>query len=176
MRLNECIRIRPITEKDTDLIVKWRNEFFVRKNFIYQEDFTKEGHLKWYHEQILTKKVYQFIISNTVENKDIGSIYLRDIDLLNQKAEYGIFIGESDYLGKGVGTEAGRQLLNFAFNTLGLNKVYLRVFSFNKQAITSYKKIGFKVDGVFRDDVFINGTFQDIVFMSILKGEYHEKY
>ena len=176
MKLDECIRIRPITEDDTDLIVKWRNESFVRKNFIYQDDFTKEGHLTWYHEQILTKNVYQFIISNIAENKDIGSIYLRDIDLLNQKAEYGIFIGESDFLGKGIGTEAGRQLLDFAFNTLGLNKVYLRAFSFNKQAITSYEKIGFKVDGVFRDDVYINGTFQDIVFMSILKGEFYEKY
>ena len=39
------VYLRPITLEDTENIVKWRNTNRVRKNFIYQKPFTKEGHL-----------------------------------------------------------------------------------------------------------------------------------
>lgn len=169
------IMIRPIEEEDTDLIIQWRNKDFVRQNFIYQNDFTKEEHMSWYKNKVLTQEVYQFIIINKELDRPVGSIYLRDIDLINKKAEYGIFIGEEDSLGKGYGTEAGNLILKFAFETLKLHKVFLRVFNSNKGAVKSYQHIGFKEDGVFRDDVLLNDEYHDILFMSILRGEYYEK-
>jgi hypothetical protein len=42
------IYLRPMTEQDTDLIVAWRNSEEVRKHFIYQGLFTREGHLNWF--------------------------------------------------------------------------------------------------------------------------------
>ena len=80
------IYLRPMTGEDTDLIVKWRNEDFVRKNFIYQKPFTREGHLNWVETMVKTGKVVQFIIC-TNENKPVGSVYLRDIDETHHKAE-----------------------------------------------------------------------------------------
>ncbi|MBQ8596815.1 MAG: hypothetical protein IJ409_03390, partial [Lachnospiraceae bacterium] len=48
------IYLRPMTEEDTDLIVKWRNEDFVRRNFIYRKTFTAEGHLQWIETMVKT--------------------------------------------------------------------------------------------------------------------------
>ena len=48
------IYLRPMTEADTDDIVDWRNSEGVRRSFIYQEDFTPEGHLHWLHEVVET--------------------------------------------------------------------------------------------------------------------------
>lgn len=169
------ILIRTLEISDTDLIINWRNKDFVRKNFIYQDLFTRESHLNWYKNMVLTGRVYQFIIEDIAQNKPIGSIYLRDVDMINKKAEYGIFIGEKSALGQGFGTEAGELLLKFAFESLRLHKVFLRVFSCNKGAISSYQHIGFVQDGFFRDDIKINDQYYDIIFMSILEGDYYAK-
>ena len=99
----EKVYLRLMTQEDTDLIVSWRNEDFVRKNFIYQKPFTREGHLNWIRTMVDTGKVIQFIIC-TKEDEPVGSVYLRDIDRTHRKAEYGIFIGEKDALSRGYGT------------------------------------------------------------------------
>ena len=104
----EIVNLREITELDTDNIIKWRNNPKVKKHFIYQEDFTRESHLSWYHNKVQTKEVAQFIIVNKEEARDIGSIYLRDIDLENKRAEYGIFIGEDTRKRKGVRISCNR--------------------------------------------------------------------
>lgn len=165
------VDLRPISYEDTDDIVRWRNREAVRNNFIYREEFTREVHEKWMQEKVEKKEVFQFIITEKKENRKIGSVYLRDIDLANQKCEFGIFIGEEGFLGKGLGTEAAKLILQFAFNELKMNKVFLRLLAENTRAYKSYLKVGFKEEGISRQDVFIGGLFHDVIFMSILRGE-----
>ena len=59
---------------------------------------------------------------------------------------------------------------------MGLNKEFLRVFAKNHRAIASYTKVGFVQEGVFRDDVFIDGKPYDMVYMGILKSDWKEKH
>ncbi|MEG1011498.1 MAG: GNAT family protein, partial [Ruthenibacterium sp.] len=99
--------------------------------------------------------------------KGIGSVYLRDIDSENHKAELGVFIGDNTARGKGYGTLAIEKLLEYAFTNLKLHKVFLRVFKKNEIAIRSYEKTGFVKEGCFCDDVCIDGLFYDVVFMGI---------
>lgn len=160
------VTIRPITEEDTDNIVKWRNNPNVMKNFIYQELFTREGHLNWYKNRILTGEVYQYIIE--CDNIPVGSVYFRDVDRVNNKAEYGIFIGEDGFRGQGVGTKAAKLAVEIAFKELKLHKIFLRVIKGNDQALNSYKKVGFEIEGTAVDDVFVNGEYKDIIFMSMI--------
>lgn len=160
--------LTPITCDDTSLIIKWRNKAFVRSNFIYQKEFTKESHERWLETMVDTGKVKQFIIRLKVDDLPVGSVYLRDIDTEHLKAEYGIFIGEEDYLGKGIGTEVAAEVIRYAFEELKLHKIMLRVLANNPRAIESYKKAGFIEEGIFKDDVRINGRYYDIIFMSVI--------
>lgn len=168
----EKIKIRPIKKSDTDNIIKWRNNPNVLEHFIYQEKLTEKEHLNWLRTQVKNKKVYQFIIHDNEDSKDIGSVYLRDIDYKNKKAEFGIFIGEDSARGKGMGTLATKKILEFAFKKLKLNKIFLRVFAKNLNAIASYKKNGFIQEGLFKEDVIIKDTKTDLIFMAILKKDY----
>ena len=104
----EHIYLRPIEDGDTDRIVAWRNQERVRNNFIYQKPFTREGHQNWMRTKVAAGEVVQFIICEKDTGRPVGSVYFRDIDRENQKAEYGIFIGEADAAGKGIGTETAR--------------------------------------------------------------------
>lgn len=160
------IYLRPIESNDTDNMVRWRNQGFVRKYFIYQGVFTKEGHETWLNTKVASGEVVQFIIHEKTSNKPIGSVYLRDINQLHKKAEYGIVIGEIDYQGKGIGTEAAILITDYAFHELHLHKVMLRVFAQNTRAIASYKKAGFFEEGYLKDEVCINGIYKDIIFMA----------
>ena len=167
----ERIALRPMEERDTADIIQWRNTDFVRKNFIYQKPFTVEAHHHWVETMVNTGKVVQFMIcpceAGKVENA-IGSVYLRDIDETHHKAEYGIFIGEEAALSKGYGTEAAQLMLQYAFETLHLHKVMLRVLAENKRAQRSYEKAGFRKEAYLKDDVFLNGRFCDVILMACI--------
>ena len=160
------IYLRLMTSEDTDRIVAWRNKDAVRKNFIYQEPFTREGHESWIRNQVETGHVVQMIICDAVSDRPLGSVYIRDIDRKNCKAEYGIFIGEEDARGRGVGTAAAKLMLEYCFQEERLHRVYLRAFASNLQAVRSYEKAGFEREGLLKDDVCIDGEYRDIVWMA----------
>ena len=164
------IYLRLMKEEDTDNIIKWRNSDFVRRNFIYQKPFTREGHENWIRTMIDTGKVIQFMIC-TRDNRPVGSVYLRDIDRTHNKAEYGIFIGEKDALGQGYGTEAARLMINYAFKELKLHKLMLRVLAENVKARRSYEKAGFVQEAYLKDEVFLEGKYKDVIYMAVIHDE-----
>lgn len=168
IRRSDMVCLRMMTKEDTDRIVAWRNQDFVRERFIYQKTFTREGHLKWVETQVETGRVVQMIICLARTGQAVGSVYFRDIDREHRRAEYGIFIGEEDALGKGIGTQAARLALDYAFHELGLHRVMLRVLADNVRARKSYERAGFTEEAYLRDDVFLNGKFRDVVLMAAL--------
>ncbi|MCI9141671.1 MAG: GNAT family N-acetyltransferase [Lachnospiraceae bacterium] len=164
-----CLRL--MTEADTDLIIAWRNTDSVRKNFIYQELFTREGHEAWIQTMIRTGRAIQMIICELATEKPLGSVYIRDIDRQHNKAEYGIFIGEAQARGRGLGTAAAKLMLRYCFEEEGLHRIYLRALSDNLQAIRSYEKAGFVREGCLKDDVCIDGKYRDIIWMAaVIRG------
>lgn len=182
----EKVYLRPITPEDTDRIVTWRNRDFVRKNFIYQKPFTREGHETWLKKQVEPGHVVQFIIC--VENagsgldkdsqawaegacREIGSVYLRDIDREKGEAEYGVFIGEEKALGQGYGTQAAKLMLDYGFKTLGLKKIFLRFLEDNAKALRSYEKAGFQMINNRRETVSLEQGVREVLFMEINKKQ-----
>lgn len=181
------VQLRPITAADTAKIVAWRNKEFVRRNFIYQKLFTEEGHRAWFHEQVEPGHVAQFIIcvTDTDEGKnirlqeageaadrEIGSVYLRDIDREAGTAEYGVFIGEREALGHGYGTEAAKLALAYGFETLHLQKIFLRLLEDNEGARKSYEKAGFRMKEDRRESVALEQGVREVLFMEIGYAEW----
>ena len=165
------VYFRPITLEDTDLIVAWRNTDRVRKNFIYQKPFTAEGHLNWMETKVATGEVIQFILCETESERPIGSVYFRDIDPENRKAEYGIFIGEEEMAGKGYGTLAAKGAVAYARDVLKLHKLILRVFEDNIGAVRSYEKAGFVSEACLRDEYLHNGAWRNLLLMAVIFEE-----
>lgn len=161
------INLRPISQEDTDNIVRWRNSDAVRKNLFSQADATREGHLRWLETMVKTGKCHQFIIE--LDGRAVGTAFLKNADYENKKAEFGIFIGEADCRGKGVGQKATELVIDYGFSAMGLNRIYLSVFSDNVAAIKVYKKAGFLIEGELKEDICRNGEFYDVTLMAILK-------
>lgn len=161
------IYLRLINENDTDLIIKWRNVDFVRNNLGTQDELTREVHENWFLNKVKTKEVYQYIIYEKSTNTPIGSTLIKNINYNNLSCEFGIYIGEIYFLGKGYGSDAVELMKKLSFHHLNLNKIYLKVFSDNIQAIKCYEKIGYTYN--YTKMELINNIPREVIYMSILK-------
>lgn len=106
------------------------------------------------------------------ERKCIGGTSLHDISFTDQSARLGIGMWVTDCFSRGIGSEACRLVLGYAFDVLKLHRVDLRVLDYNKRAIRCYQKCGFQADGTLRESAFIEGAFHSDIVMSILEPEY----
>ena len=71
----------------------------------------------------------------------------------------------------GVATESYKKFIPYIFKTFNLNKISLEVLSDNKKAIHLYKKLGFTIEGIKRQEVLKKHGYVDSIVMSILKSE-----
>lgn len=111
----------------------------------------------------------------TKGGRPIGNMALLEINYVNRNAQLGIMIGEKAYWSKGYGTDAIETLLGFAFDTLGLHKVELRLNPGNKRALACYRKCGFKLEGKKREQTYHHGEYCDELIMSVLKKEWERR-
>ncbi len=165
------VTLRPITDEDTERIVRWRNTPAVYENVIFREPFTVEMHRNWLRTQVATGRVIQYIILAFDERRPVGSVYFRDIDPRHESAEYGIFIGEECARGIGIGTETAKLFTDFGHSVLRFHRIFLKVLDGNGIAKRSYENAGFVEEGLFRDMVKLDGRFHDVIFMSKLNPE-----
>ncbi len=130
---------------------------------------------KWY-EEILGAPVDERPLVIEMREADswvpVGNCGFDKIDWRNRSGELGIFIGEKSYWSQGYGTEAVRLLVKHGFETLNLNRIFLRVFSNNLRAIRSYEKAGFIAEGHMRQAEFRHGAYKDVILMSVLRSEW----
>ncbi len=166
------VKLRPITTNDTAKMVIWRNNPLILKTVFNSRPINQTEHLAWFNSLINNPKRLEFIIEIVESGEAIGRIGFDNIDHFNQKAEYSISIGETTAWGKGYGSEASHLILEYGFNQLNLNKIYLKVFADNQPAVKLYEKMGFIVEGVLKKDVFKDGEFRDVLFMSIFREDY----
>ena len=97
----------------------------------------------------------------------IGFANYRDLVPKARSAEIGIGIGEKALWSQGLGREALGLLLRHLTEDLGLHRVTLSVVSYNDRAIASYRKCGYRVDGVRRNVALVDGQWCDSIEMAI---------
>jgi RimJ/RimL family protein N-acetyltransferase len=115
-----------------------------------------------------------FAIHRMGEEEPIGVISLMNLSEANASADLSIIVGAAEDRDKGLGTEAIRVLLQYAFEELYLDRVALSVFEFNEPAIRAYEKLGFQKEDRVRQAVRRDGEWQDAILMRILASEWRE--
>ncbi|KXG76350.1 GNAT family N-acetyltransferase [Thermotalea metallivorans] len=174
MLQTERLILKLLDEEDEQCIVRWRNKINIIRHLFSFKGTTFSEHRRWFEQYIKHQDRMEFIIMIKENGKKIGTIGFNHIDYRNQKAEYGILIGEEEEQGKGYALEASRAFINYGFKELNLQKIYLKVFYDNDEAIKLYKKLNFQQEGVLRKEIYKNGQFKDVVIMSVLKEEWKE--
>lgn len=104
-----------------------------------------------------------------VDGAAVGSASLFGFDLLARHAEAGISL-LPEARGRGVGTAAVRQLVEFGFVRRNLRRIHLQAIASNTAALRAYEKAGFVVEGRLREHAWVRGGYEDIVLMAILRS------
>ena len=123
---------------DADFLLQWSGS-----KFVFPLD---EKQLTTNLEMTRTDPPTQFMFKALLDGTTIGHIELMAVNYVEKSAVLArVLIGPKQYRGQGCGKMMIGLVLHFAFNELGLTKLDLGVFAFNKSAIQCYQQFGFKI-------------------------------
>jgi RimJ/RimL family protein N-acetyltransferase len=105
-----------------------------------------------------------------VDGIAVGGASLFDFDFLARHAEAGVSLVQHAR-GRGIGTAATIQLVEFGFVRHNLRRIHLQAIASNIAAIRAYGKAGFVIEGRQRQHAWVRGTYEDIVRMGILRAD-----
>jgi len=147
------ILIRPLKKNDLTRTIVWLKDPQVNKFLAATfEDLDLKKELDWLSEMNNSLIDFIFAIEDKKNKRYIGNCGLHKVSWENKTCEFGIMIGEKEYWGKAFGTDTIKGIIKIAFRKLNLLKIKLFVYEYNERAINAYKKCGFEVKEILKDD------------------------
>ena len=164
------IYLRALEGDDLISRVKWVNNDEIRQNLMFEWPLSKAKTEKWFQNQLFDSTKVNFSIIDKESQKLIGMTGLLDISIRHSRAQFYMTIGEKEFWGKRLPDQNISMVLEYAFNELGLNKVYLYTININERARHVYLRNGFQPEGVLREH-----HLQDLHVFSILRSNWEIK-
>lgn len=168
------IYFRAFNLSDWETTHKWRLDDEVNKTLVGKKYFVSPDYeRKWINDAIFSQND-SLKLAVCIKNTDqhIGNVYLERIDIFNQNSEFAIIIGNKNFWGEGIGTEATRLMLCYAFFEMNLNRIYSFQLKDNIASIKMHEKSGFKHEGTLRKAIFKKGEFIDLNMMAAIKSDF----
>ncbi len=165
------IELKRIKLEDLDKIMLWRNSPEVSIYMYTSPELTLEDQKKWFEKISKNDTVSYWLI--VVDGIDVGVINLYDIDKINKRCFWAYYIGDTSVRGKGIARHLECNIYDYVFFELGLNKLCCEVFEFNDTVVQIHKKFGSEVEGVFKQHIYKNEKFLNVVRMAILQEKWN---
>jgi len=176
--MSSHVILKPHTINNTDKIDKWMND----PELLYYDDDQPEPIQRKSKEDIerimnrlieahpkANKDIIHFAIHEADDEELIGYCMIAFIDNYHRKCKLGLVIGEHELWGKGYGKDALKQLIDYCFDNLNMNRIQAEVYSHNTRSIKLFTKLGFILDGVLKESVLKNGEYIDEHIYALLK-------
>jgi len=161
--------LRKWTIRDLESLVKHANNYNIAKNmsnafpFPYTEIFGR----RYISKAIIIKPTRVFAIA--INNETIGSIGVYpQTDIHCRNAEMGYWLAEQ-YWGQGIMPEAIKQMVEYSFANLDIDRIFARPFGTNTASQRVLEKAGFSLEAHFEKTIFKNGEYLDELFYAVRK-------
>jgi diamine N-acetyltransferase len=173
--VSEKVALGPLRRDLAASYARWLNQLEVRRGLAHLGIATQQTQEKWVEERVETgakgqPEAVEFTIYDRADSTPVGTAGLFRIVHAHGAAEFAIAIGERR--GQGLGTEATRLVLDFAFHVLQLRNVMLETLEWNVAGITAYERAGFRRVGVRRGAVISRGRPTDVVIMDAVPEDF----
>lgn len=160
-------KLRPFTENDLVSLVRYANNPKIAANLMdrFPHPFTDESG-KNFIAMTLAHEPTQ-IMTIDIDGEASGGIGLHPgEDVYRKNAELGYWLAEP-YWGKGIITEAVKQMIDYGFKHLSVTRIYARPFGPNIASQKVLEKAGMKKEAVLKNSFFKNGEYCDEIIYSI---------
>lgn len=172
------LHLRPLRREDAaGPYVEWFNDAVVcAGNGHHDFPYSVQDALAYIRLAAAAKDQLVLAIIRSEDNRHIGNIALKRINFIARSAELAIVIGDRGSWGRGYAREATRLLLNHAFFSLNLNRVYCGTFESNRAMRGLASFLGMKEEGRRRQAAFKRNRFIDAVEYGLLRREYVARF
>jgi RimJ/RimL family protein N-acetyltransferase len=173
--VGEKVALGPLRRDLAAAYARWINQLEVRRGLDHLGVATPESEEKWVDENIergakREPDAVEFTVYDRTDSTPVGTAALLQINYAHGTAEFAIALGERR--GQGLGTEATRLVLDFAFHVLQLRNVLLETLAWNVAGLTAYERAGFRRVGVRRGAVVSGGQPTDVVIMDAVPEDF----
>ena len=158
----------------TDEYVSWHQEDHAVYYSGSHRIFTKENLIDEFLRGKESNSIFHYGIFFAGNKKLIGVIKLGIINWANQSSDMIVFIGDKDYLGKGLATEAIKLGNETAFKSHGLKKLYGGMYRDNIGSVKAYLKANWIIEGILRDHYLVDGKPQDRILVACFNPDFYE--
>lgn len=168
------VGLRAIEKSDLMLMRDWRNIPSFRKNFREFRELNMKNQEVWHDYISSSKNDFMFIIERLSDNLPIGVCGLIYINQIINSGDFSFYIGHNNsYIDdEGYANDAAKLLINYGFDTLNLNKIWMELYEFDEMKISFFtEKHSFKVDGKLRQNCYESGKYYDSFIISLLKND-----
>ena len=148
------------------------DQFTERSYFPNSENRMEE----YFQEASKNQKMILLGIFENESGKHIGNITFQDINWINRRAFIAYLLGDKEYSGKGIITEAVLMMMYYGFNRLNFNRIYGGVSSMHKASMKICEKVGLKEEGCMRQHLFRNGEFTDSLIVGAIRNEWIDRF
>ncbi|OPZ35553.1 MAG: UDP-4-amino-4,6-dideoxy-N-acetyl-beta-L-altrosamine N-acetyltransferase [Synergistetes bacterium ADurb.BinA166] len=172
------IEYRNILDVKSELqqrVREWRNSDRVRMNMLASDLISEEQHRRWL-ASLADRPDRQIVRVAFFEGVPFGIITLKDIDRCSFRSDWGMYIGEECFLGRGLAKVMLFDLLVWAFEEEKLQRLYTSVLSDNAKAVALYLEHGFHFEGRFERHVRReSGELVDVYWLAVFADVWLEK-
>jgi UDP-4-amino-4,6-dideoxy-N-acetyl-beta-L-altrosamine N-acetyltransferase len=173
MVVGKRIQLRAIEYEDLPLIVKWRNDPEVYQYFYEHEPLSLVMQRGWFEKYLVRSDEKLWIVEAKDTHEAIGTVGLVHLDWRNRKGEWGrLLIYPDEYRHGGYGSEVESLILRYFFDHMNMNRLQCEVFLENESVWQLHQIFGFKREGLFRQYIFKDGKYRDVVYLAMLREEY----
>ena len=157
------IRLMPLAAQHFVKTREWNNEPQLMRWLNRAQIISEAEHAAWFADLAEQRDRLYFAIESG--GRHLGNVWLWDIDARHRRAEVRVLIGDYADRSRGLGTDALRQIGDYARGTLKLHRLIAYVLAINPRACRSFEKAGFQLEGILREDRWSGDRFVDVWLM-----------
>ncbi|MFI6419456.1 GNAT family N-acetyltransferase [Streptomyces sp. NPDC050842] len=167
----DLVVLRPVTEDDVPALLPLFEDEEITRLTGCHTHFDEPALRKWYGSRGAQDDRLDLAVVERATGRVVGEVVLNEWDEDNESCSFRV-VFVPDAVGRGLGTEATRLIVDHGFEGLGLYRIHLEVYAFNPRARRAYEKAGFTAEGVLRGALLWEGERVDATVMSVLAPEW----
>jgi len=173
MIVGEKVFIRPLEREDLSFVLELFND--TETSLLegrWEFPLTMEHQQRWFEENFDDDLNKRFVIWDLNKQERVGYTSLTEINWQSRFGHTAVKLHKAGG-GKGYAYDAIMTLMGYAFFQMNLNKLKSEIIQFNRASYHIYvRKCGWRVEGIFRQHVYLNDHYHDLYSVSILKSEF----
>ncbi len=169
--------LRAIEEADLEPLRVWRNQPSLRRYFREHREISSAMQRRWFDTIVLNDpSTRMFAVcardGASEAGRLLGAAGVCWIDWRSRSGDFSLYLGADElYIDEVFAPDAGRVLLDYAFDELGLNRVWAEIYDHDAPKQRLLPALGFRQEGRHRDTTWCEGRFVDSLFYGLLARE-----